>query len=65
MACQCQKAVTNTYVELRKANHDEARAFDAAVRVYRHYHPEQRRLDAFQTVADWLDQTETQSTPAD
>jgi hypothetical protein len=47
-----------TYRELRELGDTEGNAYAAAVRVFRHYHPETPRIDALQQVADWLDSHE-------
>ena len=61
MPCQCHSAVLRAYRELRVSRQPEDRAFDAAVQVFRHYHPESPRVDAYQVVADWLDQDESEA----
>jgi len=38
--CGCQDAVTRAYQELREKGMDDDRAFNAAARVYHHWHPE-------------------------
>ena len=63
MPCQCRTAVLRVYRELRESGDREDRVFDAAVRVYQHYHPERQRVDAYQTVSDWLDQYDAEQTP--
>ena len=63
MSCQCRAATLKAYRELAKSTQREDRAYDAAVRVFRHYHPESQRIDAYQTVADWLDQSEAGADP--
>ncbi len=60
MPCQCQAATLRAHRELRKAGEDEGRAYEVAVRIFRHYHPDSARLDAYQTVADWLDLDEAE-----
>ena len=55
MSCQCYDATIRAYRELRTLGQNESQAYTAAVRVFRHYHPEKPKLDAFQEVADWLD----------
>ena len=56
MSCQCYDATLRAYRELRALGENESHAYTAAVQVFRHYHPEKPKLDAFQEVADWLDQ---------
>ena len=55
MTCQCYTAVTRTYSNLKDKGLSEDHAFAASVRVFRFYHPEKRRVDALDTVSDWLD----------
>lgn len=55
MSCQCYTAVTRTYRNLRDRGLPEDHAFSASVRVFRYYHPEQRQVEALDTVGDWLD----------
>lgn len=55
MSCQCRDATLRTYQELRKLGQSEVRAYDAAVHVFRYFHPEEPRVEAYQTVADWLE----------
>ena len=43
------------YRKLTKFGVRDDRAYEVSVRIYRHHHPEQPRLNAFQVVADWLD----------
>lgn len=57
--CLCRTATTKAYDELRKLGESDGDAYDAAVRVYRHHHPEHPRIEAYQIVADWLEQHET------
>lgn len=56
--CKCRNATTKAYSELRKRGETENDAYDAAVRVYRHHHPEHPRVHAYEVVADWLDHHE-------
>lgn len=55
MSCQCRDAALRTYRELTESGQREDRAYDAAVQVFRFYHPERPRIEAYQVVADWLD----------
>ena len=50
--CRCYGAVMRTY----KAMSDEPEyvAFEAALRVYRHHHPEDKKVAARLTVESWL-----------
>ena len=56
--CLCRAATTKAYDELRKLGESDGDAYDAAVRIYRHHHPEQPRIEAYQVVADWLEHHE-------
>ena len=40
---------------LRDSGEREDRAFEAAVRVFRHYHPGCPSVEAYGVVADWLE----------
>ena len=59
MPCQCRNATLRAYREMRQLGQREDRAYDAAVKVFRHYHPEKERVEAYQVVADWLDTDES------
>lgn len=50
----CQAATTRAYRELRRKGVLDMEAFDVAVRVFRHHHPDTAPRDARFTVADWL-----------
>ncbi len=63
MSCQCHDAVLRTYKELTEAGQREDRAYDAAVQVFRIYHPKRTRVEAYQAVADWLDWHEVGADP--
>ncbi len=54
----CKTAVLNAYRNLRETGLDDAYSFQAAVRVYRHHHPEIGQADANYRVADWIDEAE-------
>ena len=58
----CKKAVLNAYRNLRMTGLTDPDAFYAAVRVYRHYHPEITTGDANFRVADWIGEVETEYT---
>ena len=58
MSCQCYAATVRTYAELRRLGQGESVAYAAAVQVFRHHHPEASRIDAYQQVADWLENDE-------
>lgn len=63
MSCQCHDAVLRAYRELTEAGQREDRAYGTAVEVFRHYHPESSKVEAFQVVADWLDRHEAGAEP--
>ena len=58
MSCQCRTAVLRAYQELRGLGQREDRAYEAAVQVFRYYHPDRQRVEAYELVADWLDRSE-------
>lgn len=58
MSCQCQDAATRAYRELKARDYLDGDAFVAAVTIFHQYHPDRSRLEALETVADWLDQAE-------
>lgn len=58
MSCQCHDATIRTYNEMTNAGQREDRAYDAAVKVFRYYHPDSSRVESYQVVADWLEQHE-------
>lgn len=60
MPCECQTAAMRVYRELRDSGQREDRAYEAAVVVYQHYHPDHERSDAYRVVADWLDLVDTE-----
>ncbi len=64
MSCRCRDATLRAYKELTEAGQREDRAYDSAVRVFRHYHPESSRVEAYQVVADWLEWHEAGADPA-
>ena len=63
MSPQCRVAVLRTYRELTDLSQSEVSAYEAAVRVFRYHHPERPRIQAYQFVADWLDQQESDPDP--
>ena len=63
MSSQCRDAALTTYRELTEAGQRHDRAYDAAVQVFRYYHPERQKLEAYQIVADWLDRYEVGADP--
>lgn len=54
----CKRAVMNAYHNLRMTGVPDPEAFRAAVRVYRHHHPEIAAGDANFRVADWIGEVE-------
>ena len=58
MSLQCRVAAIRAYEEMKRSGGREDHAYEVAVDVFRYFHPEIRRLDAFQTVADWIDEQE-------
>ena len=58
MSCQCRDAALRAYRELMDSGKREDHAYDAAVQVFRYFHPERPRVEAYQVVADWLDRKE-------
>ena len=60
MPCQCRTAVIRAYRELRERGQPETTSYSASVRIYRHYHPDADKLEAFETVAEWIDQLEAE-----
>ena len=50
----CRMAATRAYEELRSHGVRDRDAFNAAVRVFRHHHPNAPFREANFTVADWL-----------
>lgn len=50
----CQSAAMRAYGELRGHGVRDRDAFNAAVRVFRHHHPETPFHEANYVVADWL-----------
>jgi hypothetical protein len=50
--CKCYAAVMRTYLSLQKL--PERVALEAALRVYRHYHPEDTKHDSSLTVERWV-----------
>ena len=63
MSCQCRDAVLRAYRELKALGQREDHAYDAAVQVFRHYHPKRQRTGAYEVVADWLDRYELGKDP--
>jgi hypothetical protein len=50
----CQPAVRRAYSELRRFGQPERYAFEAAVTVYRYYHPNVVQAHAETVVASWV-----------
>ena len=61
MSCQCRDAVLRAYEKLTEAGQRDDRAYDAAVQVFRYYHPDRPKVQAYEVVADWLDQGQQQA----
>lgn len=58
-ACSCRAAAINVYQALKSRGDDESHAYEAAVRVFQHYHPECKKVEAYEAVANWLDERES------
>lgn len=54
--CKCRSAVMRTYKAMKK-DEPETIALEAAIRVYRHHHPEDCIETAHLTVERWVCQT--------
>lgn len=52
--CKCYAAVMRTYISLEKL--PDHVAMEAALRVYRHHHPEDSKHDATLTVERWVNE---------
>jgi hypothetical protein len=52
--CACRRAVLRTYRALQGDTVPDSVALEAAVRVYRHHHPEVPVVQAVQTVECWV-----------
>ncbi|NQU70969.1 MAG: hypothetical protein HQ514_10490 [Rhodospirillales bacterium] len=52
----CKQAALRAYAELRSRGKTDPAAFDAAVAVYRHHHPESPRRDSNYIVAGWIEE---------
>ena len=50
----CREAALRAYAGLRASGVVDPRAFEAAVTVYRHHHPESLPRQARHIVAEWL-----------
>jgi hypothetical protein len=50
----CREAALRAYAGLRASGVVDLRAFEAAVTVYRHHHPESPPRQARHVVAEWL-----------
>ena len=53
---ECRNAAIRAYRELRSRGLGEVVAFDASVRVYRHYHPGSATDRARDLVAHWIEE---------
>ena len=47
------------YQEMKRCGRRDDHAYEVAVHLFRHYHPEYKRLEAFEIVAGWLDEQES------
>ena len=56
MAGECRSAAIRAYRELRSRGLGDVAAFDASVRVYRHYHPGSATDRARDRVAHWIEE---------
>ncbi len=50
--CVCYQAVMRAYKHM--SDEPDKIALEAAIRVYRHHHPEDAKADAFVTVQRWV-----------
>ncbi len=57
MANICKQAALRAYHGLRAHGRDETAAFDAAVAVYRFYHPETPAVDSVDLVDGWIEES--------
>ena len=58
MSRQCRKVAVRAYHEMKRCGRRDDHAYEVAVHLVRHFHPEIRRLEAFEIVAEWLDELE-------
>ena len=59
MSRQCRKVAVRAYQEMKRCGRRDDHAYEVAVHLFRHYHPEYKRLEAFEIVAGWLDEQES------
>lgn len=52
--CKCYSAVLRTYKSLLQSDCSDKMACEAALRVYRYHHPEDRKDRARLTVESWI-----------
>ena len=64
VAGECRSAAIRAYSELRSRGLGEVAAFDASVRVYRHYHPGSATDCACDMVAHWIEEDIENAVPA-
>jgi hypothetical protein len=57
MANNCRQAALRAYFGLRERGRGETAAFDAAVAVYRFYHPETPAVDSIDLVDRWIEES--------
>ena len=60
MASNCRQAALRAYFGLRARGRGESAAFDAAVAVYRFYHPETPAVDSIDLVDGWIEESSQQ-----
>lgn len=56
----CKRAALRAYAELRTRGKTDPAAFDAAVAVYRHHHPETPKDESNFIVAGWIEERDAQ-----
>lgn len=58
---QCQAAAVRAYREMKRCGRRDDHAYEVAVGLLQHRHPELQRLEAFQLVDEWLEVDESLS----
>ena len=61
MTTQCQAATLRAYREMKRFGRRDDHAYEVAVEVLQHFHPQLQRLEAFQLVDEWLEREENPS----
>ena len=56
MPSQCQAAAVKAYREMKRCGRRDDHAYEVAVQVLQHFHPELQRLEAFELVDEWLEE---------